>query len=777
MSNVNELLNALITDIKLYHSLPVQNRRLLLDVKKDYYKKYDGILDLFNKLKEKGINELVNGIKDKINKKNTYDNILKEYGEEYKSIICYVLDALDCDLYESIDSEQYTVSEDNQDLELSNDSEEDNKFTWNENQVIGWTNAINSNFASGIHSQATGSGKSLMALKIIWEYHKKNPKNHVMWLCERKDIPQKLFFNGFTDKKTIYNKKNFRFWKKNDIIDMTKFTIKEYVYNKGDLKWIEKLNNIKSEKPLFLIINRAYLTTKSYAKNCKYKYEELKNNIPNFIILDECHSSMANGTYKLLLYMKWNWKANIQGLSATPYRKGKSYTTIDIDIDCPDKEKIRTQENENKLINIFHKQGNVNELNILSWFNLKDAIEKGIILEPIFHWFHIKKYFKKTKKHADKYKNYSDNEIISVMTVLNDIVEECKYKKCVVWCRLQSIADNWYEIFIKEKHKYSNLSKMVVYIDHSGTQSGYDKFYDKEDNAIMFCASKFREGSDIPYLSCCMFLDKVKDRGELPFIQCIGRVLRKDSEKLKEYGHIVDGCTEQDDEGKMKGIINKLLRYYVQLYEISKSDFEMITSPNGKLSQNKLTLYDRIMRSLRLEAEEKKIYIDLNNNKKITLDLDNVDLKTMEWNKIIPNFDKILKNTLIMCDYEEFLALKKRVKQLGIKNVYEYDNNWEKYRLYTINDKDQIEKIEPKKRFSTYFNNWYAFLDRDTSKFIKDKTAWRNKCVKLGINKDNYLDKIKKYPDMPDMPEEFYRDFTNMASELEGLKKSNRLLL
>ena len=26
-------------------------------------------------------------------------------------------------------------------------------------------------------------------------------------------------------------------------------------------------------------------------------------------------------------------------------------------------------------------------------------------------------------------------------------------------------------------------------------------------------------------------------------------------------------------EGKMKGIINRLLRYYLQLYEISKSDF------------------------------------------------------------------------------------------------------------------------------------------------------------------------------------------------------------
>lgn len=773
---MNDLLNALITDVKLYHELPSKHRKLILDAKKDFYKKYDGILNLFDILTEENINELIGGITDKININYTHDIILQLYDQEFKPIVLYILDFLDYDnVFSSTESEQ----KESQELELSSsDNDEEKKFTWNPNQISGWKNAVDSNFTSGIHSQATGSGKSLMALKIIWEYHKQNPKNNVMWLCERKDIPQKLFFTGFTNRKTIFNKRNFRFWKKHDIIDMTHFLIKEYVYQKGDIEWMDKLNKIKSDKPIFFIINRAYLTTKSYDKYCKYKYEELKNNIPKFIMLDECHSAMANGTYKLLMFMKWNWKASIQGLSATPYRKGKSYTTIDIDINCPDKDKIYTQENENKLINIFHKPGNVNELNILSWFNLKEAIEKSVILEPVFHWFHIKKYIKKTKKHIDKSKKYSDDEIISVMTVLNNIIEQCKYKKCVVWCRLISIADDWYEIFIKEKHKYSNLGKMSVYIDHSKVNSDhindYDKFYDKEDNALMLCGAMHREGSDIPYLSCCMFLDKVKDRGDLPFIQCIGRVLRKDEEKLKEYGHIVDGCTEQDDEGKMKGIINKLLRYYLQLYEISKSDFETLTSQTDELSENKLTTYDRIMRSLRLEADEKKIYIDLENDKKITLDLDNVDLKTMEWNKIIVNFDKILKNTLVMCDYEEFMVLKKRVKQLGIKNVYEYDNIWHKYRLYTLNDKEEIEKIEPKTRFSTYFKNWYSFLDIDTSKFIKDKELWKQKCIQLGITEYNYLEKIKKHPAMPDMPQEFYQDFTSFANELKKEIKSRR---
>lgn len=777
-------MDALISDITLFSSLPDEHKHIVSDTKKDVYKNYVGLLELFDKLNTKNINELINGIKNKIDAKQKRGSIIEMYGDMLKPVVLYILDNIyiDYDSSEKI-SEIEEIDKDDEEesnnIELSedeNDDENDIKFTWNNNQISGWNNAVNSDFVSGIHSQATGSGKSLMALKIMWEYHKKNPKHHLAWLCERKDIPQKLFFDGYVNNKPIYNLSNFKFWKKNDIIDMTKFTIKEYVYNKRDNDWVTKLNEYNGDKPLFVIINRAYLTTRSKNANSKYKYQELSTNYPKFMIIDECHSAMANATYKLLLHAKWNWKSSIQGLSATPYRKGKSYTTIDIDIDCPDKDKIKTQENENKLIQIFHKQGNVNELNILSWFNLKEAIEQGVVLEPVFHWFHIKKYIKKTKKHVDKYKNYSDDEVISVLTILNKIIELCKYKKCVVWCRLKSIANSWYEIFTKEKHKYTNLNKMQSYIDHSGVSSEYDKFYEKSDNAIMFCAAKFREGSDIPYLSCCLFLDKVKNRGELPFIQCIGRVLRKDDEGLKGNGHVLDGCTLEDDENKMKGILNKLLKYYLQLYEFSKSDFELnISDKNGnhELSKSKVNIYNDIMSSLRMEADKKKIYIDLKNDKKITLDLDNVDLKTMEWKKIIPNFENVLKNTLIMCEYEEFMALKKRVKELGIKSAYDYDTNWEAYRLYAINDKHEIKKIEPKKQFPAYFKNWYSFLDIDTSKYIQDKETWRKRCFKLNLTKENYFEKHKKYKELPDMPQELYQDFTNLLSELDREQLTN----
>jgi superfamily II DNA or RNA helicase len=745
----------LISDVNLFNTLPKDCQNIIIQQKKSLYEKYDGLLDLFGNLNEKNIDELMNAVLDKLNKGKNRKEILELYGKKWEPIVTYILDTY----------KKQKIALPEEENNISGNIYNENvkpTFIWSNNQINGWNNAINSDFTSGIHSQATGTGKSLMALKIIWEYHKKYSKNNVMWLCERKDIPQKLFFTRNKNNEIVHNEYNFDFWKKNDIIDMHEFTVMDFVYNKKDNNWIEKWSDYTEDKPLFVIINRAYLTTKSNSKSNMYTYQDLKNNQPGFIIIDECHSAMASSTYQFLLYAKWNWKSNIQGLSATPYRKGKSYTTIKIDIDCPDMELIRTQENENKLIQIFHKQGNVNEINILSWFNLKEAIESEIILEPIFHWFNIGEYKKKSKQ-------YSGNEKVSILSILNKIIEECKYKKCIVWCRLKTIADEWYEIFKNEKYKFHNLKNIDQFIDHSGIKSQYDKFYNLDDNAIMFCASKFREGSDIPYLSCCMFLDKVHNRGELPFIQCIGRVLRKDCEGLKNNGHIIDGCTIGENENKMEDILNKLLKYYIHLYEFTRSDFEFSLSEEESINavdNNKINIYNDIMKSLRLVSEEKKIYIDLKNQKKITLDLNNIHIKTMEWKKIIPNFEVVLKNVLVMCEYEEYVSLKKRFINLGILDVYQYDKKWKEYGLYTLDTDHGIIRIDPKKRYPTYFKNWYDFLDVDASHLIGDKTLWRKKCLELNLTPENYLSECIKYDDIPIMPGELYHDFTNLIIEL-----------
>ena len=57
------------------------------------------------------------------------------------------------------------------------------------------------NFDSGVHSHATGSGKSWIALEIILAYHDKYPNRNILWLCEQKSILVEQF-----NKKTLKEK-------------------------------------------------------------------------------------------------------------------------------------------------------------------------------------------------------------------------------------------------------------------------------------------------------------------------------------------------------------------------------------------------------------------------------------------------------------------------------------------------------------------------------------------------------------------------------------------
>ena len=743
MENAIEIQN-LIRDIEIYNSLPEQHRQIVFNTWRQYVD-YDGLIRMFDKFDQGKLTELIKCIQKLLDQHISHDLILETL-DRYSSIVKFILDNYDEEIKEN-----------------ENNYHEEKTFVWRDNQIKGWQNAMAGDFINGIHSQATGSGKSLIALKTINEYNKKNPKDHILWICERKDIPRKLFFRGFNKKHIGLNhKSNFKFWKDNDIINMSKFHIVEHIYNK-DQKWTDKLNEYDGTKPIFLIINRAFMTTKSKIQGKVYRYEEIRK-MPKFAIIDECHSSMANETYQLLLYLKFNRDTKIQGLSATPYKNGKSNTHISIEINCDDETDIDTRENEKKLLRIFCKPGNVNQLNLLSFFNLKDAIEAGVILEPRFYWYKIDP----PKTPTDtKTKKYNKNDINSVLCVLDTIIGKCKYKKCIVWCGTIKLAENWYNIFEEHKHnKYNNLPNIESFIDHSKSKNGdYDRFYDLNDNSILFCANKFREGSDIPYLSCCLFLDKVVNRGTIPFIQCIGRVLRKDDENHKKNGHILDGCIKESDKCKLKSIVNKILGYYVYLYEISKSDF--IFDDKIEMTKSKIELYNQITQSIEISPNKKKIIIKMRNDKTAEIDVTELDLSTIEWKKIIPDFNKVLKQMIVMSDYDEYVGLQEYCIKIGIKDKHDYLRKYKKYsNLIKVDDNGDITMLDPKERFPMYFKNWYDFLKIDTSNFIKSVKEWRGLCKKEGIKTTKeYFKLCGRDNTVPIMPGEFYKGYTNLAHE------------
>lgn len=756
----------------------LEDKELLNNIKKDLlechiekYKEYPNLFDIFNKFELRNgiftisdyLNNFYKTIENKIKKdKKHYDEILNEYNfDGYYSLAKFLLDLL---LEDSEDSEDLEDSED-----IENPVEKINSnFEFRNNQIRGINKAIETDFASGIHSQATGCGKTIMQLKIMCEYHKKNPKENLMWFCEKIDIPRSLFFKK-VNRKYVNNQENFDFFKINDIFDFDQFNIIDFInYKPRKLAGSFLDNSMKiNKKPYFIIINRAFATSKSdFRKIGKfYKYEEIIDyTIPSLISFDECHSGMSEKTYEFLLHAKLVWKAKIHGLSATPYRKGLSKTsflsnTLIENIESSNNvNNLDTNSNLEKLINVFHKEDNHNELNIISWCNIKEAIEEGYILEPIFHWYNI----------SNVSNDCNDEiEINSTLSVLNETLRSCEFKKCIVWCRMIELTKQSFNNFKKYKGSYDILQNMKSYIDHSKIdENEYDEFYNANDNAILFCACKYREGSDIPFLNCELLLDKVKDRTEIVYIQSIGRVLRKTIYErkdilnnveviIKSNGHIIDSVST-DNNIKTKNIIMKVLKYYLELHNIS------FKNKDTQNQLNKLEMFNKILNDVKIEPGKKSIIINLNNNKKIEIDLKNLDINILEWKDLIKHFHEILSDELVFDDYDKFIELKNRVIQYNFKSDIEYK----------VKNLELDLPLDPEIIYQSFWKGWYDFLGIDISHFITNMNEWKNKLKELNITSlEQYYESCKKHDYLPIMPKEIYK---NLISFNTYFTKSNR---
>jgi hypothetical protein len=72
------------------------------------------------------------------------------------------------------------------------------------------------------------------------------------------------------------------------------------------------------------------------------------------------------------------------------------------------------------------------------------------------------------------------------------------------------------------------------------------------------------------------------------------------------------------------------------------------------------------------------------------------------------------------------------------------------------------------------WNEWYDFMGVDTLKFIQSKQEWINFCKEKNIKSlDDYNIYCDKYDVLPKEPACFYKDFTNIPSEL-GFNRNRR---
>lgn len=173
---------------------------------------------------------------------------------------------------------------------------------------------------------------------------------------------------------------------------------------------------------------------------------------------------------------------------------------------------------------------------MISNYNIFDAIhsKQNIIVPPKIVSINACGIMKsKYMKHPNNKVYIRQINFYSVMKILNKYSDDLPYRKIIAWCGTIDLCNIWKDLFDKHKmdknnndmYKYGYLKRIKTFINHTKVDNNncndYEIFKNIKCDAILFCADKHREGSNIKYLDTCIFPDNFKEISILTFIQFI----------------------------------------------------------------------------------------------------------------------------------------------------------------------------------------------------------------------------------------------------------------
>jgi hypothetical protein len=415
----------------------------------------------------------------------------------------------------------------------------------------------------------------------------------------------------------------------------------------------------------------------------------------------------------------------IVGFSATPLRTGKN--------------------DKSKLLEIYGDENNL--LKLLTNYNMIYAIQQDLILPPEFYWYHVElKSLIGLRSDYDK-RQY---ELGTVLEILNRLIPRLPNQKFVAWCGKIDLAKQWKKLFEDNHKQKAPLHGFKFYLDTS--QNGdedYIEFRKSDGKCILFCANKHREGSDIMKLDACMFLDGVIKRGCIPFIQSIGRVLRKEPDKVskKLTGVVIDGIYKYEDYEK--DFIDKIIGYYISLQNLSDD----IDTGNEQTNYEK---YIKLRDIIEFDPDNEMIYLNFNNNK-IT-----INVSKLHWSDIICKFDKKKKKKIKLSTQDNMIH-----KGNLLVSKFGFHKNTDFYNEYGLISDDDKEKYNLPDINSCEYNqlfngkSWFDFLDIKHNFYMTADEAKKGligKNIKLENPESNWVEWCSKDEKLPLYPKYIWKD-------------------
>ena len=212
--------------------------------------------------------------------------------------------------------------------------------------------------------------------------------------------------------------------------------------------------------------------------------------------------------------------------------------------------------------------------------------------------------------------------------------------------------------------------------------------------SIIIAVNRFCEGFDDPRVDTCIYLDAVKSRSRIKFIQSSGRSLRK--YEGKTCGNIMDCFSFNNDESKIKQISNMIIEYYLSLKHLDAS--------NTDNDDN----FDFLINNIRIDPNIQTVYL----NNCISINVNSQSISSIEWHdlpKVIEAklIEMFKSNKMTYKDAKQFIQCLKN-KIIGKRDYFE---RCDSYHL----------PLDPNEHFGKSFNSWCDYLSIECDYYDLDE--------------------------------------------------------
>ena len=289
-----------------------------------------------------------------------------------------------------------------------------------------------------------------------------------------------------------------------------------------------------------------------------------------------------------------------------------------------------------------------------------------------------------------------------------------------------------------------SIQKEKIYNNslHSKNCNDLDSEVNKFKNTyygIISCVYIFGEGFDLPKLNGVCIAGNMQS--ETRIVQYLLRPNRLDFENPNKKAYVIIPYIDTDDWETENKSYDKVRTIVSQMRNVDENIEQKIFLSVGKKEKKEET-----------KKEERRSYYQDYIFEENMCELNKIKLRLRYSKALGSKFTEEQDEYNYVCSINASLNIKSKKDYIQQQDIH---SNF-------------IASPEEYFKSKGVWNNWYDFMGVDTTKFIQSKQEWINFCKEKGIKSlDDYYNYCEEYDILPKEPADFYKDFTNIPSELQ----------